>query len=198
MSTIATTNLKHPSSAVNNMVLSSNGNVTAATKFIGSGLDHIVTQSFSSVSSVSLNNCFSSSYENYRIIFSISAQSAANDINVRMRANGSDTSTSTYNWAYSRGGRTTLADGGSTSGATSWIPFSGTNAYLSQLTLEIFRANVSGQAGFISHSFSYDGGYLVSFRGGVCTQATAHDGITFISTSGTITGTVRVYGYENT
>lgn len=198
MSTIATTNLKHPSSAVNNMVLSSNGNVTATTKFIGSGLDHIVTQSFTSASSVSLNNCFSSSYENYKIIFTLSSISAAAGINMRMRAAGVDTSTSTYNWTNGRTGRVSTTDAGGFTGQTSFQLMYATNGYEAGMHVEIMRPYVSGGAKYVGLGQAYDGGYLLYSESGSCTQATQHDGFTLYPTTGNMTGTIRLYGYENT
>lgn len=152
---------------------------------------------FTTVNSISLNGVFSATYENYRVALSISAQSANNDIQMRMRASGSDTTTATYNMAYQRGGRSTLSDGGSLTGTTFWILASAFTGYASQMSMDMYRANTSGAVGWIGQSFSNDAGFVDGTRGGNCTQATAHDGFTIISSTGTLTGTVRVYGYKN-
>jgi hypothetical protein len=76
---------------------------------VGSGSGSIATQgtvTFSGASSISLNGCFSSTYDNYQIVISIDANSAISDNYLRMRASGTDNSESQYryggnlrNWA---------------------------------------------------------------------------------------------------
>lgn len=190
MSTLKVAAINNPSASSGGLAISASGNVT------GAGLDLITTQSFSAVSSVSINSCFSATYENYRVLLSLSSASTC-DILCRMRASGSDTTTSTYNWAYSRGGRSTLSDGGAALADSKWIIHSTTTGYVSQYHLDIYRANTNGQVGMISQAFAYDGGYVITARGGNCTQATAHDGITVYTSTGTMTGSLRIYGHRN-
>lgn len=195
MSTIATTNLKHPSSAVNNMVLSSNGNVTAATKFIGAGLDHIITQSFTSVSSVNINNCFSSTYDNYRILIDISARtSAPYALRFRMRSAGSDSS-SGYTWRITNNYGTSLVQENTTSATYMEIQAAGLGA----TTLDLLAPNIARPTKFFWHAMNLDGS-TTNFSVGTAahTTSSAYDGITVFSDSGTVTGNIRIYGYENT
>lgn len=153
---------------------------------------------FTTVNSVSLNGIFSATYGNYFIAVSITAASGTGaGVQFRLRASGTDTSTSTYNLAYGRGGRTSLADGGSTLAQAQWTPFYTTTGYTAQCNLTIYRANSSGSAGMVSHAFSYDSGYVSEYAGGNCTQATAHDGLTLLVSTGTISGVIRAYGYKD-
>ena len=191
MSTLKVAAINNPSAGSGGLAISAAGNVT------GAGLDLIVTQSFSAVSSVSLDNVFTGGdYDNYRLELAISSQSTAG-IAFRWRASGSDTSTSTYNSAYGRGGRTSTADGGSLTSQTKFIPVYGTTGYKTVLSMDIYRANVSGGISAASLSFSYDSGYIMTYFGSTCTQATAHDGLTIYTTTGSMTGIASVYGYKS-
>ena len=61
------------------------------------GLTYITGASFTTATSVSLpNSTFTSTYRNYRILFSLTALTADADITVRMRASGTDDSAANY------------------------------------------------------------------------------------------------------
>ena len=153
--------------------------------------------SFSAATAVSVNGCFTSAYENYVIELSITSLSASAGINLRYRAAGSDTTTSTYNYAQSRAGRTSTIDGVSTvSGTVIQLAFQATG-YPLQSRIDIFRGNTSGLVGHLSHTHTYDGGYLVVVQSGICLQSTAHDGFTIYPGSGNVTGNLRLYGLRN-
>ncbi len=61
---------------------------------LSSGLVLLNTTSFSAVSSQSVNDVFSATYENYFLLVRTTASS--DNINIRMRVSGSDDSTSNY------------------------------------------------------------------------------------------------------
>lgn len=193
MSTIASTNIKHPSSAVNNMVLSSNGNVTAATKFIGSGLDHIATQSFSSVSSISINNCFSSTYENYRIVI-FCTHSIETPLLLRLRSSGVDASSAYFSkLIYSRyDGTGVFGDAVRNNSDNLWIGTGGTSR---GLVVDLQRPAIVDSTFFQMVNGDNNAG---SSGGGRHSTSASYDGFTIYVTSGTISGNLRVYGYENT
>ncbi len=54
------------------------------------------TTSFTSQSSININNCFSSSYENYKIMI-LATSSTTSQFTMRLRASGTDSSGSNYN-----------------------------------------------------------------------------------------------------
>jgi hypothetical protein len=157
------------------------------------GLTHIATQSFSAVSSVSLNGVFTSAYDNYRIIINYVA-STATDVRLRVRLAGTDDTTG-GSYVYQR-----LTGAGSSAGAAS----AGANAFdvtsantnHALWSADILGPELAARTGFLSLGFR-TGGETVWVGAGSHTQTTAYDGFTFFPASGNITGTLRVYGYAN-
>jgi hypothetical protein len=201
MSTIAVTNVKHPSAVDPAIVLDADGDVTyagvhdfsAATVTGAGGLRHIATETFSAVSSVSLNNVFTSDYQNYVVVTS-GIRSAPQAVLARLRSGGTDDSNSAYVTQY------ILANGTAVSGARStqdyWEVFRWDDN-LSAATLTFFQPKDATRTVFTSESiYAFDDAYIRNFVGSF-TNATSFDGITFYVSSGTITGTIRVYGYAN-
>jgi hypothetical protein len=160
------------------------------------GLVHINTTTFSAVSSVSLNNVFTSDYENYKIIFRTLLASSNQELQMRLRVSGTD-STTGYNAQYIYATATTVGAGNNT---TSY----GQIAYIGSSNWNLSDMTLSGPA--LSQSSSYI--CLTTYMNttanirqeqwyGLHTTATAYDGATFSLDSGTMTGTIRIYGYKN-
>jgi hypothetical protein len=160
------------------------------------------TVSFSAASTVSLNGVFSSTYENYRIVFTTSNFSASDALSFRLRASGSDYSSSNYSQmgtrnfsnsatiaALNESGRTSIGLGSSNSAASDRCG----------ITIDIFKPNVNFVNKVMSISIvnqSTEGLYLRT-QGGLADGATyIFDGFSFIIASGNMTGTVSVYGYN--
>lgn len=171
--------------------------LTLPTDSVQPGLMLISSQSFVAASSASFNNVFSSSYLNYRVLFSLTSISATGNIYIRARYSGSDTTTSTYNYTQGRTGRASLSDAGGSTGVTYLAPLYAATGYQVHGNFDIFQGGISGGFQFIGNSWAYDSGYINYTASGNCTQATAHDGFSILPASGTITGSVRVYGYRN-
>lgn len=169
---------------------------------VGSGsgsVDATGTVTFSTVSSISLNDVFSATYDNYRLMISLSAASADTHLYARLRASGSDISTSNYNSAVIQAafGSTTLGnDNGGTSQST-WNRFAWLQAGTIALEIptDIGSPNLSRYTSF--SNFNSRSGYGHQTSGGTFNATTSADGITIYPLSGTITGTIRVYGYKN-
>ena len=157
---------------------------------VGSGTgsaDSLGTVTFSGASSLSLNNCFSSAYDNYRIIGRIEAPSAS-DISVRFRAAGSDNLTASSYKAY-----------------RTYNPYSGPTVANETLTsfycgyfgadgggfvLDVLSPNLAKRTNF--NWMGGDANYA-QFGIGIHTVASSFDGFTIFGP--TITGTISVYGY---
>jgi hypothetical protein len=156
---------------------------------------------FTSVSSVSLNNVFTSTYDNYLMIVNFTAISGSGvDISMKLRASGSDTSA---NYIYQRATRETtntttdlniigtdefyLAYGSSTHPTT---PRALVNFYNPQTNI---ATKINGGTNFRLSSGVF---YFVDYAG-VQTDTTQFDGFTIIPSSGTLSGLISVYGYRN-
>lgn len=154
------------------------------------GLVLVTSETFSAVGSISINSCFSATYQNYRVIVSGTAIDA--QLYMRLRASGSDSSSAYEVDVYYVGG----SPGPSTINANSeWrLTYpggtSGTWSAAFDLTRP-FAASPTTLSGFGTNALG------AAFMGYVHTTSSAYDGFTLFGVSGNITGTVRVYGYRN-
>lgn len=158
------------------------------------GLVPLNTTTFSAVSSVSVNSVFSSTYDNYLVVYNITASSAT-VIRQRLRVGGTDNSGSNY------------LRGGMYVGVFANSVFSSTNnATEAFFTLGSTSATV-GYGGVLNFIAPFQTQYtkITSHSGGadmgigtcVFNGTTSFDGFTLLPDAGTITGTIRVYGYRN-
>jgi hypothetical protein len=211
MSTLRTINLQHPTAATANITLSNTGGIALNGSVSGGGMDLITPTSvagsgvtlsggqvtFTAAATVSVNGCFTSAYANYLVLLHQSARSAASGTLVRMRAAGSDTSSSTYGYSQLRFGRSAFIVDGSAGTTTSFTVGYGATGNTEYRIMQFLNAAVSAQAAFDCSAFTTDSGNLGYQVSGICTQATAHDGFTYYPASGNVTGTLRVYGMRN-
>jgi len=155
------------------------------------------TVTFSGASSVSLNDVFSSTYDSYFITSTLTGSTTNAYCQLRLRVSGSDASGSDYVWGFiatnSGGTSFTLAGSGATSSnitrpstTDSIVSFTIGNPFLTKKTIW-------------SGTTSYNDGATVTpaaAMGGAHSLTTSYTGFTLIAASGTITGTVSVYGYN--
>jgi hypothetical protein len=161
-----------------------------------SGLIHINTTSFSAVASQSVNDVFSATYDNYRILVSWSASVGDIDLSMRLRVGGTDNTTSNYNMQRLDANATGVA-GERTANQTSFnrVASQGTldfNNY-SQDVFKPFLATPThfNLVGMASRSSSY-----IRFGVGGFNATTSFDGFTIFPASGNITGSISVFGYQ--
>lgn len=167
---------------------------------VGSGsgsVDSNGNVTFSGASSVSLNGCFSSAYDNYKLLFYCNAASATANINFRFRTTSDDTGTNYY----------AASDG------VNWSNSGVNNNAITQSAFTVTRVVVN-DSGYTS--FNYDcirpnvgtystllGGQSMGIVGGPAhnhgafwsVTATQFTGFTIYPASGNIGGTLRIYGY---
>jgi len=161
------------------------------------GLTLINTTSFSGVSSISLPaNTFTSTYTNYRIMFqNISTANSTNFV-MRLRASGSDNSTSNYD-VFAVYGQSTTASAGGGDNDSSWgLGVSNTQRHI--ITIDLFNPQTSDDTFFLGQMWqsTSDAGTLL-VRGGRFQSGTSFDSLSFIPNGGTLaTGQYSVYGYS--
>ena len=157
------------------------------------GLSLIDEESFSAVSSVSLNNVFSATYENYRIVLT-GTGSADPGLYVRLRASGTDATGSNYSRQLVNAGSTTV--GGSRQDTTYWYPIPLYTSDDNCMSMDLCRPFKAART--IGTYVGNYGNSSTSFYTGSLnhTLTVSYDGITFYPSSGTMTGTIRVYGYK--
>jgi hypothetical protein len=150
------------------------------------------TVSFSAAASVSLNDVFSTTYENYKIVFN-AVGSTDLDLQIRFRVSGADNSTANYDTQQFLARSTTL---------TGTRAASQTQANIFALRaddteFEMLVVNPFKTAKTMFHDLGYDSDTSASLRTvvGRFNLTTSFTGFTLIN-SGTMTGTVSVYGFN--
>jgi hypothetical protein len=156
------------------------------------GLVHINTTSFSAQSTVNVNTVFTTDFDNYLINVDCDASSASENFALRMRVAGTDATGSNYARQVLRGTSTSVA------------AFRDTNTYVilgetSSSERNKWQVTVNQPAAAVKTSFFASGSnpFYLNILTTSHQLATAYDGFSIFPTSGTITGTVRTYGYRN-
>jgi hypothetical protein len=173
--------------------------VSPASVSVGSGSATVSGNgqvSFSGASSVSINNCFTSTYDNYKIIFNFYG-SANSAVNLRLRAGGSDLAGTGYTRQRSQTDGTAYT--GNRGASQGFWDFGATRGNTTYNSYEMLMLNPSNS---LTKSIIYNGydllsGGTIEFGGGHNTVASVYDGMTIYPTAGNFTGTIRVYGYAN-
>ena len=168
------------------------------TSVVGGTIGATGSVTFTSASAISLNGCFSSSYENYKIIFTTTSNTATGYINMRLRSSGADISDSNYfssvfQAAY---GSTSIGNDNGGDSQTTWNRFGYYDG-----TADAYAASGDILLPFVSAFTSFNvtkarSGYGSEIATGVHKSASSFDGITIYS-SGNFTGKIRVYGYRD-
>jgi hypothetical protein len=166
----------------------SQANAEAAT-----GLVLVATSSFSAASSVSVNECFTSSYTNYRILL-YGTSTIVDAINLRMRLAGTDDTSANYASQYLDANSTSLV-GARAAGATSASIGVGETAGF-WCSIDIYQPALAVATYFTSAATRSVTTPIIRDHAGGHNVATAYDGFTIYPTSGTITGVLAIYGYR--
>lgn len=221
MSTLKAGKLQHPDAANSSIEFDASGNIT---KFVGpsggadgnvltksgtapawtsagavGGLVLITSETFSAVSSVSVNGCFTSSYDNYQLMLRITS-SANVALTARYRASGSDDSTSNYHTQIIQGFSTT-AQGARAASESSFRAGRLQSVAAHAIVMWIYSPHDATQTSFLAKQHVHGDNAItspetldtVAFHN----VSTSFDGISFIPSSGTISGVLRIYGYKD-
>lgn len=158
----------------------------------------INTTSFSAVASQSINDVFSATYDNYKIIFKL-VQPGGGTPNIRLRVSGADNTTansygSNYTYVALSGGAGsgngyTVGNFGTINGSSNYQGSSG------EIDLfDVFTTNMTRMT--FTHT-GVDGGQYYNWTGGINhNQTVSYTGFTIFPSTLTFTGSVSVYGYN--
>lgn len=152
---------------------------------------------FTGASSVSLNGVFTSTYDNYKILFQGSCSIAA-DLAVRMRLSGTDNTTSNYQHQQVVGSSTTVSGSRATNGTSARIGEIYPTTSISTFSVDFFNPAIAVPTSFFTNAgLQSNTSIAISIEHNAHNVATAFDGLTFIPSSGNLTGTLSVYGYKD-
>lgn len=166
------------------------------------GLVYIAKATLSAATTLNVNNCFSSSYENYRIIATggVTSVATGGNVTMRMRASGTDNTTaSAYNYYGLETGSTYAPiSSAETSFFVGFGGFNTANSRWGSLCIDVLNPfgaqwTTIQAVGLGVTSGGAERGTLIA---GSHRVATSYDGFTLFYPQ-SITLTVRVYGYNN-
>jgi len=147
---------------------------------------HIATESFTSASTLNVNGCFTSTYNNYRILLKCNTTAS-----IRYRLAGTDNSASSYYNQFFQGSVSTASAGRATDTSVSVLSgfgFVAIDLYDISVASNTYHTILRVQSATVAEP-------IITAWAGTHDVATAYDGFSIIGSS--MTGTVRVYGYQN-
>jgi hypothetical protein len=157
------------------------------------GMVLLNTTSFSAVSSQSVNDVFSATYENYRIVCYLES-SAGVTLDFRLRVAGADNSTASSYIKQDQGAYgSTSAPQTITSNRFQEIIYMATTPDICSFVMELQKPFLATQTA--GNTIGGRSNYIITSQLRH-NQSTSYDGFTLIPSSGTITGKVSVYGYN--
>jgi hypothetical protein len=179
----------------NGTVLTADSAQADGVKWAAPGLTLVNTTTIGTgVSSVSLNNVFSATYRNYRVIINwLEASTGTPNVSLRLRVGGTD---NTGAFAYQPRGWSNV------SGTLAGFGSAGSSLFVGKLTganpittMDITLPFVALQTNFVVNAFEGLNNDAWGFQA-THTQAVSYDGFTVFPASGNFTGgTIDVYGY---
>jgi hypothetical protein len=172
----------------------SSGTVVASVSptgnIVGGGLVHLNTTEFTTQTGVTVSNVFSSTYNFYRVVIGVKG-SVNQDLFCRLALAG--TPESGGNYYYQRfNAFSSSVSASSTSGTSLPIaPYSSSDNW--SFSVELAYPGEAKATGLNSLGGRSDN---IQLNMGTHNQATAYDGFNIFAGSGTITGTMSIYGYR--
>jgi hypothetical protein len=164
-----------------------------------SGMTYITSTTVSGASSASINNCFSSTYDNYRILIAGWNGSTTNYPQGRMRVGGVDKTASDYYYAMLGLYADNTSNASNGSAATYFENGMYTNsagAAITVGTMDVFAPFKTERTFFLTNATLYAGKF--GFRNGMVevNDTTSYDGFSILASSGTFSAVITVYGYR--
>jgi hypothetical protein len=166
------------------------------------GMVLLNTTSFSGVSSVSLPaDTFTSTYDNYCLIgIYTSNQSTQTALTGRMRAAGSDNTTSNYGVTNANQGTDNAVSYQSTTAQTSWTNIQRLRDIPHRFEMILFAPKLTERTTFNFRGTGINSAnnlFSMTNAAGEFGATTSFDSISFIAGTGTLTGTISCYGFND-
>jgi hypothetical protein len=181
------------------------GDVLLASDMNAVGWWLVSDTTFTATNTVNVSSCFSSSYANYRLVFTVTAQSNPEIIYMRMRSGSTNNTAASYDACgieYATGSATITALGAMAQ--TSWrISFNNSSpGYLSSI-IDITNPQLTAYTGFINKTVWANSttSIVQDETSGFWRGTTSFDGISlgiYGNAAYTMTGRLRIYGYRGT
>jgi len=150
---------------------------------------------FTGCSTVSLNGVFTSSYRNYNLLVT-NVPSVNHDLFMRLRVGGTDNSTaSSYVSQIINARGATLSTQRITDSSWTIAPNAETTL-LNAYSMRLFQPQLATATAGLAEALTTNATGYYTPGGFTHNQTVAYDGVTIYGTSGNMTGTITVYGYN--
>jgi hypothetical protein len=163
------------------------------------GMVLLNTTSFSGVVTQSINDVFSATYTNYRILLRLTSGGAAGNCNIRLRVSGADNTTNNYYSAFSFDRFTNATGNGGGNPSTAYVLPAMTSAgQVFSFNMDVFNPFTANTTLISYKGTGQDGTSGYSMVGGAYHEvSSSFTGFTLINNGGNFgTGSVSVYGYN--
>ena len=151
---------------------------------------------FSAVSSVNIDNVFSSSYTNYKLKVNFTA-TTADVISLQMRVGGVAATTNYNSQRFLVAGSSLIQQ--QTATASLALGFGSTGSFNSYIDLDLYQPAIATATKFYSFAGLSNTGYsdnAFEIRNSNHSTATAYDGLALTMAGGTMSGRYTVYGFS--
>jgi hypothetical protein len=169
------------------------------------GLELIKTQTFTTSSSIDVDNCFSSNFDNYRVVVQWLQNTSTTISYLKFKDSGGVVSTayaSRSNGSYRAGGANVFGEYLNDNALTATVGiFIGSvgSTYRGYATFDVLSPNLAQQTNLMGQFMStqYSTNTLINVMlGGWQDSTTSMVGMNLYPSGGTMTGIVSVYGYR--
>jgi hypothetical protein len=161
---------------------------------VSSGMTLITTASPSASSTVDIDNCFSSTYQSYQVHYNISGTAAA-EVKMRLRVGGV-TATTGYTTQFLAASSTTVSAGRDTTVQAFVSPAIRSTGRTYAISF-ISNPFAAAETSYFTLGQDPASNATLENRCGNNTNATSYDGLSFFTSSGNFTGSIRIYGVQN-
>jgi hypothetical protein len=166
------------------------------------GMVLLNTTSFSGVANQAVSSIFTASYDNYRMLINITSNTADATIFLKLRSGTTDNSATSYNI-----GRATVDRGavrgevGQNDQTTGWNIGEvdlGVVGHYYGAGIDLHQPNLTRPTiiNYLGHYIATNGSLIGSSGAGFHGVSSAFDGVNLIASSGNITGTIQIFGYN--
>ena len=154
----------------------------------------ISTTTFSASSAVNINNVFSATYDRYLVVGSMTSSNASVNHNLRLRASGTDNTTaSSYVLQVLQAADTTVSTVRNTNDRFQEFT-AASSTLLNAFSATFFDPFVAAPTTIENYGLATIDSAYIRVSAGTHNQSTSYDGFSYIPQSGTVTGSISVYG----
>ena len=165
-----------------------------------SGLVYVTSASFTGVTAAApfnVTSCFSGTYTNYRLVLNITGGTINVGANLQLLSGTTPATGTDYRFASMGVQSNANANNDGSTVANSLQLTNLTQNALAGVAVDVYQPNKAQKTNFFGDWLYDDGGTLLYRRYGcIHNVASAYNGFRLLATSGSITGSIIIYGYR--